>query len=110
MRFLLLFFALLHVSFVQEKVLICKSGTAYAYHKGMCRGLKECTHTIGEVSLAEALRQSRTPCGYCYDTAPAGLPVKRGGEASVQCKAITKSNSRCSRKATSNGFCLQHDK
>ncbi|MDB5207933.1 MAG: hypothetical protein JWR72_3008 [Flavisolibacter sp.] len=39
----------------EDKVLICKSAAAYAYHSYQCRGLKACTHAIEKVSLQEAL-------------------------------------------------------
>ena len=102
MRTFLLFILLAAFTPKQAKVLICKSGTAYAYHARECRGLNQCTHTIEKVTLAEAKEMRRTPCGYCYD--------KGGGDAlpAAQCKAITKKGTQCSRKGSSNGYCWQH--
>ena len=89
----------------QEKVLICKSGGAYAYHNSMCRGLKECTHTIERVSISEATKLKRKPCGYCYveSDRPAGTKP-----TDIQCKGITQKGTRCSRNGKYNGYCYQH--
>ncbi|MBK8473510.1 MAG: hypothetical protein IPL33_15940 [Sphingobacteriales bacterium] len=46
-------------------VYICQSRSAYAYHN-MRRGLKNCRHSVEKVSLAEAERLGKRPCGYCY--------------------------------------------
>ena len=59
----------LGLSFIQqERVFICKSGSAYAYHKTIkCRWLQNCTHKIVEVSVAEAKNElKRKPCRPCY--------------------------------------------
>jgi hypothetical protein len=86
-----------------EEVLICQSGTAYAYHARRCQGLQECTHVVEKVTLKEALQARRTPCGYCYVKVMPGVPAGDG-----QCRAQTKKGSRCSRKGTYAGFCHQH--
>jgi hypothetical protein len=106
MKFLVLILALYFTPAKQEKVLICKSGTAYAYHNYQCQGLKKCTHLIESVSLKEALALKRKPCEYCYDvkTSPAS-PSTNG-----QCAATTKKGTQCSRKGSSNGYCWQHSK
>lgn len=51
----------------EGEVLVCISGTAYAYHqKGNCQGLRKCTHKIVKMSLTEAKEEmGREPCGYC---------------------------------------------
>lgn len=52
---------------VKDKVYICRSGTSYAYHKQMCKGLKKCTHKIEAVSIETARKTGhKKPCGYCY--------------------------------------------
>ena len=48
------------------QVLICKSKNAYAYHSGMCRGLKRCDAVIEKVALEDAIKAKRKACGYCY--------------------------------------------
>lgn len=52
----------------QRSVFICVSTGAYAYHKDTkCRGMKNCTHTIKEISIKYAVDTLRKkPCGYCY--------------------------------------------
>ena len=92
-------------SFRQEKVIICKSSTAYAYHLRRCKGLQECTHAIEYVTLQEALLLKRKACDYCYDTAK---PAPAISSAKTQCAAVTKKGTQCSRKAVSSGYCWQH--
>jgi hypothetical protein len=89
----------------QDKVMICKSSGAYAYHNHRCLGLKKCTHAVEYMTVKEALALKRKPCGYCYD---AITPSQSPPENTTQCAATTKKGSRCSRKATANGFCWQH--
>lgn len=50
----------------ENQVLVCISSTSHRYHTHYCRGLKECTHEVKEVTLEEAKSMGRTPCGYCY--------------------------------------------
>ena len=52
----------------QDKVHICDSRTAYAYHKlKSCRGLRNCTHTIKEITEYEAKNTyKRKKCKLCY--------------------------------------------
>jgi len=47
-------------------VLVCISNTAHRYHSHYCRGLKECTHEVKEVTIDEAESMGRTPCGFYY--------------------------------------------
>ena len=49
-----------------QKVLICKSKSAYAYHAGTCRGLKRCKAGTAVLSREEALEAGYRPCKYCY--------------------------------------------
>jgi hypothetical protein len=49
-----------------DSVLICKSRSAYAYHRYECRGLKHCTYTIVKLSRAEAVKMGYRPCKVCY--------------------------------------------
>ena len=49
-----------------DKVYICISSGATKYHSHYCQGLKKCTHTVKEVSKAEAVQKGYGPCGYCY--------------------------------------------
>lgn len=52
----------------QNRVYICISGTAYAYHDNLnCRGLRSCTHKIDTVDISAAkTKYGRKACGYCY--------------------------------------------
>lgn len=50
-----------------QKVFICTGPQSECYHKSSdCRGLKKCSKSIKSVSLAEAKKMHRRPCGYCY--------------------------------------------
>ena len=103
--FLIAFLWAILCAYAQDKVMICKSSNAYAYHKSMCRGLRECNHPIEKVTIPEAVKLKRTPCGYCYDgkNEPSGsIPTE------AQCKGITKKGTRCSRTGKYNGYCYQH--
>lgn len=70
MKTLLLFLLLTSLSSFQkdDKVYICKGGSAYAYHKTKdCRFLLQCTHTIVAVEIKEAKTEyKRSPCKPCY--------------------------------------------
>jgi len=47
------------------KVYICISAKAYAYHYSLnCRGIKQCTHEVKEISIKEALKLGKKACGY----------------------------------------------
>jgi hypothetical protein len=52
----------------QEKVYICVSSSAYAYHQYInCNGLNKCTHTIKFVTENEAINTyGRRKCKICY--------------------------------------------
>lgn len=49
-----------------DSVYICQSGSAYAYHSHVCRGLARCTHGIVKVSKAYAIKMGYKPCKICY--------------------------------------------
>jgi hypothetical protein len=69
MRWLYLLFISFTLSFSPvTNVYVCVSGTAYAYHRTLeCSGLENCTHTIREVSMTEAVKEyKRKPCRRCY--------------------------------------------
>lgn len=53
-------------SFTSERtVYLCNSETAYAYHYDKnCRGLKNCTHGLIEVTESKAKSQKRKLCGW----------------------------------------------
>lgn len=68
-------FLLFSVAFVctssaikNEKVMICNSSNAYAYHKVSCQGLSRCNKEILIVTKEEAIRRygKKKPCGFCY--------------------------------------------
>ena len=129
MKNLLLLFVILATQtsnvFAQSdnKVLICISSTAKAYHSHRCMGLNKCTHSVGEVTIKEAKDLGRTPCGFCYKN-PTPTPSQPGnslnyGQASppaskpcssVQCTGITQKGARCKNTTTScSGKCYHHD-
>lgn len=50
----------------QKKVYVVMSESAYAYHfDRKCKGLKNATHTIKEVSEEKAKEMGRKPCKIC---------------------------------------------
>lgn len=49
-----------------EKVLICDGTSSKKYHKDTCYGLRNCRGELKWVTLAEAEKVNRTPCGICY--------------------------------------------
>ena len=104
-------------------VLICNSGTAYAYHSGYCSGLNKCTHSISTVKSSEAKDLGRTPCKICYSgssTTPTGSyksstiapkesTSSSGRCSSVQCSGTTQKGLRCKNRTTNcNGRCYHH--
>lgn len=51
----------------QQKVYVVMSNTAHVYHSSRdCRGLRNATHTIKEVTLKKAKEMGRQPCKICY--------------------------------------------
>ena len=57
---------LLSATVPDTKVLICISTGATKYHASYCRGLKQCTHEVKEVSVNEARNRGYSACGWCY--------------------------------------------
>lgn len=63
--FLIVTFAVTAFIPAGENVYICISKTAGKYHfNRQCRGLKQCTHTIEEVTLQDAKKRGYTFCGF----------------------------------------------
>lgn len=62
----------------QSKVYVVMSSSAYSYHKTQsCRAVKNAKHTVKEVTLAEAKKMGRKPCGICCKSSlEEGLSVK----------------------------------
>jgi len=60
--------SLLLAAAVNTNVFICDSKTSKAYHSTKtCRGIKNCSHGIKEVTLKEATgTYSRVACKICY--------------------------------------------
>ena len=52
-----------------KKVYICRSESAYVYHKARkCVSLRRCTHAIRKVTLRKATgAYHRSPCKPCYN-------------------------------------------
>jgi hypothetical protein len=105
MKFLFVFFLSFFLQPTQDKVLVCLSKKAYAYHQKQCSGLQRCGATIDTITLAEAKKNGRTPCRTCYKSLPS--PNEKQA-SSGQCRATTKKGTRCSRNASSGGYCWQH--
>lgn len=50
------------------KVLICTGSSSTSYHIDPdCYGLQNCSEQISQISLSEAIRKGRKPCGFCCD-------------------------------------------
>jgi hypothetical protein len=50
----------------EQKVIICNSKGAYAYHKGYCKGLNKFKSSTSAVTIEQAKKQGkRKPCGFC---------------------------------------------
>lgn len=51
----------------QQKVYVVMSNMAHAYHSNKdCKGLRNATHTIKQVTVQEAKEMGRQPCKICY--------------------------------------------
>jgi hypothetical protein len=50
----------------EDRVYVCFSKSAYAYHAYICRGFKKCKAGRSEVSVAEARKMGYVPCKICY--------------------------------------------
>jgi hypothetical protein len=90
-------------------VLVCKGPRSYAYHDHFCQGLKKCSVQIEKMSIDEAKRLDRIPCGYCYNSALSKSDANNASnDVPGQCKARTKKGIRCSRSSRSGEYCWQH--
>ena len=50
-----------------SKVYICTGGSSKKYHKtSSCTGLSRCSGEVKSITLDEAKKIGRTPCGICY--------------------------------------------
>ena len=49
-----------------EKVIVCNSKSAYAYHSHECSGLSRCTHGTSTITKSEAVERGYRPCKICY--------------------------------------------
>jgi len=61
-------FSIISFSLAKEKkcVVVCTGNYAYAYHSSnSCRGLNRCKGAIETISLDEAIKMGRKPCGIC---------------------------------------------
>jgi hypothetical protein len=66
LTFSLVLFSFANAFSQSGNVLVCLGSSSYAYHKGYCQGLKKCRASIETVSVKEAEKMGRKPCGYCY--------------------------------------------
>lgn len=49
-----------------NKVYVCMSPNAYAYHAYQCQGLRSCKSDVVIMTVSEAIARGRRACGYCY--------------------------------------------
>ncbi len=49
-----------------DKVLICTSPIAYAYHSHYCHKLKRCTYDVVTTTRSEAVKKGYQACKICY--------------------------------------------
>ncbi len=54
------------IRLLEERVYVCYSKNAYAYHAYICSGLKRCKASRGEVSVSEARAMGYVACKICY--------------------------------------------
>ena len=51
----------------ETEVYICTGPQSKRYHKTEnCMGLNSCSRSIEKLTVEEAKKMMRTPCGYCY--------------------------------------------
>jgi endonuclease YncB( thermonuclease family) len=50
----------------EEKVMICRSSSSYAYHTHYCRGLSRCKHQVETVAISKAKSMGYRACQICY--------------------------------------------
>jgi len=85
--------------------------TGEKHHAGRCTGAEFCT-ACKNCSACKYCHSGGT-CGVCARARSApqeqpNKPVEKQDTNTAQCKAITKKGTRCSRRATSAGYCWQH--
>lgn len=105
-----LFFIL--ISFSSQGQSVYKTPSGKKYHLADCRMVNNVSEKL---SISEALSSGLEPCSICHppitSTSYISIPNKARGEgATVQCKGITKSGTRCKHMTSiANGYCFQHD-
>lgn len=50
----------------KDSVLVCKSKSAYAYHKDYCSGLRRCKATVVKIPKSQAQDEGYRACKNCY--------------------------------------------
>jgi hypothetical protein len=102
-------FLLLCIQLHAQDIYKTPSGTKY--HLASCRMVKNVSEKI---TVQEAQEQGLQPCKICnphniYADRPGPVNKAKGEGASVQCKGITKSGTRCKHMTKiANGYCFQH--
>jgi len=48
------------------QVLICNSSGSKSYHLNYCQGLRRCQSEVLKLTKQLAIKEGRSPCGYCY--------------------------------------------
>ena len=111
---ILIFVLLLSATISAQNVYITKSGTKY--HKSNCKYLSK---SKIEIDLKTAKEKVYDACELCFkdsiqetkNVKSDSTKVKEEKAIDQQCKAITKSGKRCSRKASKGSkYCWQHKK
>jgi Na+-transporting NADH:ubiquinone oxidoreductase subunit NqrB len=58
----------IHNSQAEQMVYICTGGSSKKYHANKnCRGLKNCSGQIRQISVKKAIDMGRTACKICYE-------------------------------------------
>lgn len=102
---------LLLLSASLQAQVVYKTPSGEKYHLASCRMVK---NTSERISLEQAKILGLEPCKICKppDIYLAGTPEKKPqGQtpATVQCKGLTKSGTRCKHMTRiANGYCYQH--
>jgi hypothetical protein len=90
---------------------VYKTPSGAKYHLANCRTVKNVSEAI---TIEQALKLGLEPCKVCkppFNTSYQSLPAKQanGEGATVQCRGITKSGTRCKHMTSiANGYCFQH--
>ncbi|WP_379968748.1 DUF5763 domain-containing protein [Epilithonimonas sp. UC225_85] len=104
-----LFFLLSFICAKSQTVYYTPSGKKY--HTENCRMVK---NTSNKTDLTSALERGLTACKICnpvstLNISDPGNKITSGTNATVQCKGITKSGTRCKHMTSiGNGYCFQH--